>query len=127
MSMFEIHQPMWLSCNRIWKKAIPVTLDDVEIGDLCCIRNSRRPRIVRVLSINANGTLTTLERPKYEVGNYKPEELLKPNYNNFMENDGIPYWANFWTHDWYLPQCNDALNTFGPRVYYQNGDGNEHP
>ena len=104
----------------MWKTTVVVTLNNIEIGDLCNIikTSDGHPKVVCVLSINEDGTLTIMERYVYEVTNYKLNKLEMPNFHQMLVTD-IPCNVNFWIQAHFMPQCMHTFNTFGHRVVYR--------
>ena len=98
----EYHQN--LRYYNLWATTVPVTMEEVEVGDKCLRKNLwiGSCKDGHVIAINQNGTFTVINNYFIEVVNVKASELRRPDYhlillrNRFVPGHQNAYWRLCW-------------------------------
>ena len=103
----------FIGSSRLWSYPLRMEVDEIEIGGLYedTSVGGLAPRIVCVLSVNGNGTVTVIETWYQDTRSVKVEHLWGIDFLRvppWEEVDVPPGWADWPTR----PRCPDEYNIF---------------
>ena len=90
----------------VWIKAVKVALSEVEVGDLYGMQDQELDafRILRVIAINPDDTLTVEDKWSHQVKSVKVDVLLRPDYPSVPTDPTPVHWGRP------VPRCKDEYN-----------------
>ena len=98
----------------LWRDSVKVELGKIEVGDLYkdVGTGGRAPKVVCVLSVNQDITLTVMETWSQEVRTMKVRDLRQVDFHCVPPWD-VPYVPIIWRGWDSRPRCSDKYNLFG--------------